>query len=201
MMEPMDNLLPDESAATPASAAALDAAHARRRWLLAATAVGAATLGAGAAWWRLRVDDPGPGTPPTAGFWSHQWDTPDGRVLAMESFKGKPLLVNFWATWCTPCVEELPLINDFYKKNRANGWQVLALAVDKLAPVQQFLQKMPLDFPVAMAGLAGSELAREMGNISGGLPFSVVLGSDGLVSQRKLGRLHPPDLEAWLRIK
>jgi thiol-disulfide isomerase/thioredoxin len=119
----------------------------------------------------------------------------------MQSFQGRPLLVNFWATWCAPCVEELPLINDFYRQNKVNGWQVLGLAVDKIGPVQSFLQKMPLDFPVGMAGLSGAEMARALGNLSGGLPFSVVLGASGMVVQRKLGRLHPQDLTAWLRLK
>ena len=135
------------------------------------------------------------------GFWSLLWDSPNGSVIAMDSFKGRPLLINFWATWCTPCVEELPLINDFYRQNKSNGWQVLGLAVDKLAPVQSFLKKMPLEFPVAMAGLSGSELSRGLGNLAGGLPFSVVLGSDGLIAQRKLGRLQPADLSNWLRLK
>jgi thiol-disulfide isomerase/thioredoxin len=119
----------------------------------------------------------------------------------MESFRGKPLLINFWATWCPPCVEELPLINDFYRQNKSNGWQVLGLAVDKLPPVQSFLQKMPLEFPVGMAGMTGAELGRGLGNLAGGLPFSVVFNGAGMVVQRKLGRLTPSDLSAWLRLK
>jgi thiol-disulfide isomerase/thioredoxin len=119
----------------------------------------------------------------------------------MESFRGRPLLLNFWATWCPPCVEELPLINAFYRENKANGWQVLGLAVDNLAPVQSFLKKMPLDFPVGMAGLAGAELGRSLGNLTGGLPFSVVLGSDGQTLHRKLGRLNAADLAVWVRLK
>ena len=119
----------------------------------------------------------------------------------MKTFLGKPLLLNFWATWCPPCVEELPLINAFYRQNKANGWQVLGLAVDKLAPVQAFLKKMPLDFPVAMAGLDGAELGRGLGNLAGGLPFSVVFAADGTVLHRKMGRLSQADLELWVRLK
>jgi thiol-disulfide isomerase/thioredoxin len=172
-----------------------------RRLLLSATAATAAAVGAGVALWRIQVPEGPAAMAPNEGFWSTQWDTPQGPRLAMESFRGRPLLVNFWATWCTPCVEELPLINDFYRQNMTNGWQVLGLAVDKLIPVQSFLEKMPLNFPIGMAGVTGAELARSLGNLAGGLPFSVVLNSDGMVVQRKLGRLIPADLAAWLRLK
>lgn len=176
-------------------------AAANRRWLLGATAASAAVLGAGFAWWQLPSPHGPAATPPVGGFWSMQWDMPQGGRVAMEAFRGRPLLVNFWATWCAPCVEELPLINDFYRQNKANGWQVLALAVDRLASVQSFLRKMPLDFPVGMAGASGTELGRGLGNLAGGLPFSVVVSADGMVVQRKLGRLTPDDLAAWLRLK
>jgi thiol-disulfide isomerase/thioredoxin len=172
-----------------------------RRWLLGATAASATALGAGFALWRFQTAEISVAEPPVEGFWSLQWDTPQGSRLAMESFRGQPLLINFWATWCTPCVEELPLINDFYRQNSGNGWQVLALAVDKLAPVQSFLQRMPLDFPVGMAGMTGTELGRSLGNMAGGLPFSVVLSAEGMIVQRKLGRLSAADLATWLRLK
>lgn len=172
-----------------------------RRWLIGATAASAAALGAGFAWWHLPSATVPAVAPPAEGFWSLQWDTPQGGRVAMESFRGRPLLINFWATWCAPCVEELPLIDDFYRQNKDNGWQVLALAVDRLAPVQSFLRKMPLGFSVGMAGASGTELGRGLGNLAGGLPFSVVVSANGLVVQRKLGRLNPGDLAAWLRLK
>ncbi len=173
-----------------------------RRLLLGATAAGAALLGLGTAWWqRGRAPDVAPAEQPVPGFWSQQWDTPQGDKLSMQSLQGRPLLLNFWATWCAPCVEELPLINDFYRQNRANGWQVLGLAVDKLTPVQGFLKKMPLDFPIGMAGLAGAELGRGLGNVAGGLPFTVVVGAGGAVVYRKMGRLHAEDLAQVLGLK
>lgn len=172
-----------------------------RRLLLGGTAASAALLGVGVAWWRSPAPEVLPAVEPVDGFWSMQWDTPQAAKLSMQSMRGRPLLLNFWATWCAPCVDELPLINDFYRQNKGKGWQVLGLAVDSLAPVQSFLRKMPLDFPVGMAGLAGAELGRGLGNAAGGLPFSVVLGSNGAVLYRKLGRLHPSDLAEVLSLK
>lgn len=172
-----------------------------RRLLLGATAASAALLGVGAALWRNQAPVGLPTVEPVAGFWALHWDTPQNGRLAMQSFQGRPLLLNFWATWCAPCVEELPLINDFYRQNKTNGWQVLGLAIDKLAAVQSFLQKMPLDFPVGMAGLEGADLGHGLGNVAGGLPFSVILGANGAVLHRKMGRLHADDLNRVLSLK
>lgn len=169
-----------------------------RRWLLRGLAGSAALAGVGVALWKgggASVAEPVPG------FWAQRWEAPDGGPITLQSFQGRPLLINFWATWCPPCVEELPLINQFFRENRSNGWQVLALAIDKKVPVQAFLQRMPLDFPVALAGMAGADLGRSLGNLTGGLPFTVVLSGDGVVQQRKMGRVLPADLQAWAGLK
>jgi thiol-disulfide isomerase/thioredoxin len=173
--------------------------HTKRNILIGA-GVGAAVVGLGAAVW-LRREVPTLAVAPAEGFWELRWDTPGGTKLAMEAFRGKPLLLNFWATWCAPCIEELPLINDFYRKNSPKGWQVVGLALDKLAPVQSFMRAHPIDFPVGMAGLAGGELGRSLGNLGGSLPFSVVIGASGTVLARKIGRLSVEDLAVWAQLK
>ncbi len=115
----------------------------------------------------------------------------------MQSLRGQPLVVNFWATWCPPCIAELPLLDDFYQQNAANSWQVVGLAVDKPAAVRSFLTRTPVHFPIGMVQEGGSALARSLGNLSGGLPFTVVLGRDGRVLHRKIGQLKAPDLQGW----
>lgn len=177
------------------------AASAPRRSVLLGAACTAALAGVGVGWWTARDGGVPTGREPIEGFWSLRWETPEGRSLSMQSFRERPLLLNFWATWCPPCVEELPLINAFFRQNKGNHWQVLGLAVDKLEPVQAFLKKTPLDFPVGLAGLPGADLGRSLGNLTGGLPFSVVIGSDGAIKQRKLGRLRADDLDVWARLK
>lgn len=131
------------------------------------------------------------------GWWDRVLVTPDGQNLSMATFRGQPLLVNFWATWCPPCVEELPLLNRFAQEQAAAGWRVLGLAVDQVPAVQAFLQRLPLVFPVGMAGLEGVALSRALGNATGALPFTVVLGPDGAVLQRKLGKVSVDDLRQW----
>ena len=78
---------------------------------------------------------------------------------------------------------------------------MLGLAVDQLAAVNGFLTKAPVKFPVALAGMSGVALSKSLGNLGGGLPFTVVLGKDGSVLHRKMGRLTPDDLRAWAQLK
>ena len=132
-------------------------------------------------------------------FWQTEFRQLDGATLRMESFRGQPLLVNFWATWCPPCVAELPLLDAFYNENKLKNWQVLGLAVDQPSAVKRFQAQNPLSFPLALAGLDGTEISRTLGNVSGGLPFTVVFGSAGEVRHRKIGRVTPDDLSTWVQ--
>ncbi|SDM24647.1 Thiol-disulfide isomerase or thioredoxin [Oryzisolibacter propanilivorax] len=177
-----------------ASPSTLPADARRRRWLLL-TGAAAGLAGAGLAAWRLA---PAPAAPDaSAQLWSASFDGLDGRPLRMADLRGRPLLLNFWATWCPPCVQELPLLNRFHARQQARGWNLLALAVDQQGNVEKFLQRMPLQFPVALAGLAGSDLSRALGNERGGLPFSVLFAADGRILERKMGELTEQNLADW----
>lgn len=167
----------------------------RRTLWMTGVAAAAGAAGAGVAWWRYRLQPVA--NEAEAVFWSSQFEGPQGEALDLAGWRGKPLLVNFWATWCPPCVEELPMLNAFYRANAARGWQVLGLAVDQPSAVRGFLQKMPLDFPVGMAGLAGTQLSRTLGNPTGGLPYTVVMGASGAVLHRKIGKVSEADLTQW----
>lgn len=169
-----------------------------RRGLLLAAAGAAAVAGAGLAWWQAQPSE-GVNDPLGGALWPLTFDTPAGQKLALADFKGKPLLINFWATWCAPCVEELPLLDRFFKQNAANSWSVVGLAIDQPSAVQKFLQKLPVTFPIGLAGLGGTDLVKTLGNTSGGLPFTVVLGAEGKVLHRKMGQVTPADLELWVR--
>lgn len=171
----------------------------RRRRLLGAVAAAAAVGGAG---WALRTHQPQPlAEKVEPGLWQQQFMTPQGERLSMDSLRGHRILLNFWATWCPPCIAELPLLNDFFLENSSKGWKVVGLAVDQLEPVKLFLSKTPLAFPVAMAGASGVAVSKSLGNLSGGLPFTAVLGSDGLVAHRKMGKVTPSDLRAWATLE
>ncbi|MDF1481874.1 TlpA family protein disulfide reductase [Extensimonas sp. H3M7-6] len=168
----------------------------RRRLLYAGVAAAAALGGAWLAWRRLALDGTSPDLEQM--LWAQEFDTPQGGArLALRSFAGRPLLLNFWATWCPPCVAELPLLNSFYRAHREAGWQVVGLAIDQPASVQRFLQRQPLDFPIGLAAQGGTELARALGNLGGGLPFTVLFDAAGKVRHRKIGAASEAELQQW----
>jgi len=170
----------------------------RRRLLYGGVAVAAAVAGLGGAWWRERGSG-AKGEALDAAFWTQRFERPEGGELVFADLRGKPLLLNFWATWCPPCVEEMPMIDRFFRENGANGWQVVGLAIDQPSAVRKFLQKMPVSYPTGLAGLQGTELVKSLGNTAGGLPFTLVLSGAGTVAARKMGKLESADLDAWRR--
>lgn len=170
----------------------------RRRWLVGGLATVATLAGIGLAWRTYQTPTGSMGA--ESALWQLKFVQLDGRQLDMASLRGKPLLINFWASWCPPCVEELPLLSSFYQKNSADSWQVLGLAVDQLEPAKRFLGANPVAFPVALAGLSGLEISRTLGNLDGVLPFTVVLGSDGHIAHRKIGKVTSLELRAWASV-
>lgn len=130
-------------------------------------------------------------------LWTMEFDLPEGGVFKFATLQGKPMVLNFWATWCPPCIEELPLLDSFQRENAANGWQVVGIAADNAKAVKQFLAKTPLSFPSPLAGLAGVDLSRSLGNLGGGLPFTVVVNRKGDVALRHMGKLSAPQIAAF----
>lgn len=164
----------------------------RRHWMAAGVAAAAGAAGAGWAWWRERQLHQ-----TTGGLWQRRFDTPQGGTLDMAGLRGRPLVLNFWATWCPPCVKEMPELDRFGRDFAARGWQVVGLAVDGPTPVREFLARNPVTFPIGMAGFEGTELARALGNMSGGLPFTVIFADDGNVAHRKMGQTDHAELSRW----
>lgn len=171
----------------------------RRRWLYTGVAAAAASAGIAGAWWSGRASSGPASEPLDASFWTRSFTRPEGGELSLAPLRGKPVLVNFWATWCPPCIEELPMIDRFFKEHAGNGWQVIGLAIDQPTAVRKFLEKTPVSFPMGLAGLEGTDLVKQLGNAAGGLPFTIVLSANGGIAARKMGKIEAADLDAWQR--
>jgi thiol-disulfide isomerase/thioredoxin len=178
----------------------------RRRHLLALAGAGAAAAAAGLGlrvWTERRaaLDEAADADAlaDQGGLWGLSFVRPEGGELVMAALRGRPLVLNFWATWCPPCVKEMPELDRFQREFAAKGWQVVGLAIDGPTPVRQFLVRVPVGFAIGLAGFEGTELSRRLGNESGALPFTAMFDARGRIVQRKLGETSFDELAAWAR--
>lgn len=171
----------------------------RRTLIVAGVATAAAAAGVGGYLLQRRFAGASAADAASAELWTLDFETPGPTRLAMASLRGKPLVLNFWATWCPPCVREMPALDRFAREHSAQGWQVLGLAADNAEAVRKFLAVTPMSFAIALAGFAGIDLSQRLGNISGGLPFTVVFGRDGQVLRRHIGETRYEQLADWAK--
>jgi thiol-disulfide isomerase/thioredoxin len=173
----------------------------RRLAVLGAAGAAAAAIGIATGLRRRRFadEDDADLPPPTVDLWSLTFEGLDGTPVVMSALRGRPLLLNFWATWCGPCVVEMPLLDRFAREQAAPGWRVLALAVDQPDPVRRFIAERTLRLPVAIAGASGLELSRQLGNVQGGLPFTAAFDTGGSAAQRRLGPVTQDLLADWVK--
>jgi len=141
-------------------------------------------------------------------YWLHRWNTArapdsgsvarlmaaslpdlDGKTQALAQWRGNVLVVNFWATWCEPCLKEIPGFVRMQEKFRNQGLQFVGIAIDNVAKVREFAAKYHMNYPVLVGEMAAVELTRTAGNDLGGLPFTVILDRKGRLIQTELGGL------------
>jgi thiol-disulfide isomerase/thioredoxin len=164
------------------------------RWLAIASA-GVIALGAGAYIARATLDPSSMSKPATALLGVALPDM-EGREQRIDQWRGKVLVVNFWATWCAPCREEM---REFIRTQAANGpkgLQFVGIAVDQVDKVQQFAKEIGLNYPALIGGYGALELSKSLGNDLMALPFTVVVGRDGTVAHTQLGPIKQAKLDS-----
>ncbi|MDF3835560.1 TlpA disulfide reductase family protein [Cupriavidus basilensis] len=167
-----------------------------RLWLWLAVAVVATVAGALASHY---VFSPKPASDAAVEtFLRTQLPDPAGSTIDLGQFRGKTVVVNFWAPWCGPCVEEMPDLAALHKEYSGRKVEFVGIGIDSATNIQQFVKKVPVNYPLAVAGFAGTELSRNFGNAAGGLPYTVIIAPDGTVSYRKMGRVSPEELRTAL---
>ncbi|MFZ9722696.1 MAG: TlpA family protein disulfide reductase [Burkholderiaceae bacterium] len=171
----------------------------RRQWILTgAFAVTGLGVGVGLSYWR---HSPKQLAEPAGWVFDLQLQKAAqarGELLALAEFRGKPLVVNFWATWCPPCVEEMPELSAFYDKYKPKGVQLLGIAVDSPSNVREFLEERQFSYPLVVAGANGSELASRLGSRIDAFPYTVLIAPNGQVVQQKMGRIYEEELIKWV---
>lgn len=140
---------------------------------------------------------PAPGDA-VAQLWAAALTDADGKPATLASFKGQKVVVNFWASWCGPCVQEMPELVALSHEYRQKGIRFIGIGVDSGQNVKNFLQKVKVDYPVFVSGYAGADLARNFGNTAGALPFTVVIDEHGKIRETKLGQIQPAELKKTL---
>lgn len=122
----------------------------------------------------------------------------DGRPLTLARFRGKVVLLNFWATWCAPCREEMPEFVATQARDGAKGVQFVGIAVDDPGKVRAFAKELKLNYPALIGGFGAIELSKTLGNDLAALPFTIVLDRQGRVAHTQLGPLEQVKLDALL---
>ena len=109
------------------------------------------------------------------------------------------MVVNFWATWCPPCIAEIPEFIKLQKKYGKQGVQFIGIAIDQKSKVQSFAAEVGMNYPVLLGDLAGIDLARRIGNVEGGLPYTVIVERSGKIVTTQLGTLSTDKLEGIIK--
>jgi thiol-disulfide isomerase/thioredoxin len=133
--------------------------------------------------------------PSIKAFFANPWQMPDGKPANSENWRGKVLVVNFWASWCPPCVEEMPALDRIAQEYASKNVLIVGIGIDSPSNIREFLQKTPVSYPIVLGGLEGSNLSKQMGNTQGALPYTVVINPKGKSIYTKLGKISEEELK------
>lgn len=157
-----------------------------------------AALAAGSWLAHTRYAPQTPDAPAVSALWSLSFPDPTGQPQSLAQWRGQIVVLNFWASWCAPCREEMPDFVELRAQHHAQGVEFIGIAVDNPNNVAEFLQKQPVNYPILIGEGAAHSLARQLGNPSGALPYTIVLDRKGNIAMTYLGRLPAGTLTATL---
>ena len=167
----------------------------RRQWLsVALIAIIALLAGIGTSRWL--AENRLSGDPNAQAFFQHGWLMPDGQALDPAIWQNRLVLVNFWASWCPPCVAEMPALDQLSQDLAQRQVIFIGVGIDSPSNIREFLLKTPVSYPIVIGGMEGSQIGKSLGNTQGALPFTVIIDSKGQIIYRKLGKIDPDELKS-----
>jgi thiol-disulfide isomerase/thioredoxin len=137
--------------------------------------------------------------PAIKAFFANPWQTPDGKSVDTKEWRGKVLVVNFWASWCPPCVEEMPTLDKLQAEFKTQNVLFVGIGIDSPSNIRQFLEKTPVSYPIVIGGLEGSNISKQMGNAQGALPYTVIINTQGKATSSKLGKISEEELKSAIK--
>lgn len=122
----------------------------------------------------------------------------DGRMVALpQAYADRPLLINVWASWCGPCIDEMPELQRYSERQGADGVQVIGLALDEPTAVREFLARVPVDYPIVVEATGPADASVRLGNRRGVLPYSVLIDRDGRIAKQRIGPFAHGELDGF----
>ncbi len=131
-------------------------------------------------------------------LWAAQMKDLSGRPVNLAAYKGRPLVVNFWASWCAPCIEEMPDFQRASQTDIGKRAQFVGIGIDSAVKMRPFADKLGITYILLESDAAGLDLVRAVGNPSGALPFTLILDRTGAPVVKKLGKLEYAELMSVL---
>ena len=156
------------------------------------------TLGFGIFYFFLNPQSEDGNNQSTQALFAANFPNENGRPQSLKQYAGKTVVLNFWASWCEPCREEMPELSELYNEYKDKNLVVLGMAIEDVAAINDFLKETKVSYPLVAADMEGMEIASNLGNDKGVLPFTVIIKPDGTVTKTYFGRVTKPLLEKEL---
>jgi len=137
----------------------------------------------------VKYTHPSPAPDSAVALFSQALPDSKGQVQSLAQWKNKPLLINFWAPWCPPCVQEMPELSKLQIELTPKNIQILGIGIDSAAKIQAFSAQYPVTYPLYVAGIQGITLSEQLGNQTGGLPYTILVDAAGHIKKTYSGRL------------
>ncbi|MGZ8270583.1 MAG: TlpA family protein disulfide reductase [Methylophilus sp.] len=157
------------------------------------------TLGFGIRYFFLGTQIQDGGNQSTQSLFNATFPDQHGAMQSLKPYQGKIVVLNFWATWCEPCREEMPELSALHEELKSKNVVVLGLAIDDINAINEFSQETKVSYPLFAGEEGGMDIATQLGNNKGVLPYTVIIKPDGIIHQVFFGRITKKMLETSLK--